>query len=233
MLLSPCRLAVIPMKMWQFSQWTLSDNCPWNFWRRGSLPTSDSRKTFWGLSSTSWKRTGKETSSAFIFEWVLMFLLLCRSAGWCKHKASTVALSSYYFCAVSHMAADSRSPPPLNLCSSSLPHLLFILFHSVFFFPSPSFLHRWVSILFGRSLREKRQANVSTDPFQSVCISQRIHVKTSYSSLSPNQSWMDFKQLSVINEFDFAVVTVCVQRVKRQAVLMHHPFHSCERGVAV
>lgn len=57
--LSRCRLAVIPMKMWQFSRWTLSGNCPWNFWRRGSWPTSDSRKTFCGLLSTSWKRTGK------------------------------------------------------------------------------------------------------------------------------------------------------------------------------
>lgn len=57
---SLCRLAVIPMKMWRFSLWTLSGSCPWSFWRRASLPTSDSRKTSWGLLSTSWKRTGKE-----------------------------------------------------------------------------------------------------------------------------------------------------------------------------
>lgn len=112
--LPPCRLDVIQMKMWRFSLWTLSGNCPWNFWRRASWPTSDSRKTFWGLLSISWKRTGKETSGTFICECVLMFLIPCRSVG-AKHNACTVALSSYYFWAVAHMAADSPPPHPQPL----------------------------------------------------------------------------------------------------------------------
>lgn len=60
------RLAVIRTRTWLFSLWTLSGSCLWSSWRRGSSPTSDSRKTSSDLLSTSWKRIGKETSGLLI-----------------------------------------------------------------------------------------------------------------------------------------------------------------------
>lgn len=211
------RLAVIPTKMWRFSPWTLSGNCPWSFWRRGSWPTSDSRKTFWGLSSTSWKRTGRQTSGTFICAWMLKSLLPCRSA------VQTLWLSVLTISGLFLTWLQTRTR--LLLSTSVAVRLLFSISLSVSLL-SLCFLWQWVSILFGNGTFQLTHFSLFALP------SQWIHVKTiSFPCLGPKQSWMESEQLSAINELDFAVVTAATS--KGQAVLLQHPFHSCERGVAV
>lgn len=97
-----------------------------------------------------------------------MLLLPCGSAGsgGATHKACTVASSCYYFWAVSHKAADSHSTSVAALSATLSVFLKAVSKHIVC------------------------QANISSDPFQSVCINLSLNSCKSLliSFLGPNQS---------------------------------------------
>lgn len=222
MFLSLCRLAVIPMKMWQFSQWTLSGNCPWNFWRRASWPTSDSRKTFWGLSSTSWRRTGKETSRTVICEWVLMLLLHCRSI--VPGGANTRPLLWLWVVTISGLFLTwlQTHTPLLPSTSVAAPCLIcysFSFFLS-FFFPVSAFLIA-VSKHIVQLFAPRKAASQRFNWPISVCLYQSENSRKSLSFRAQSESASNGFRTAISNKLVWFCRRNCLRAARQKGKLFH------------